>query len=722
MPAQPPQTGTSERPSMRVKQGGDGKWQIVGSGDGDVESPASGGAAGDAGASTGTPGTLGLMLRIPAATPGDRASSVGSAPSVGSRRRRAREPPSSSRSSRRRTFSPSETAERELEGEDELDLDADVTNEMDVDMELDASVPSGFTHSPAPSSIAERDASALAFAERDASALAFAEREASLTAPAAGTSHALSIFAADTEAALPAALEDVIGVNGVGSRLRRREPAGSKDGTPVGKRPTRGHEAEVRTGVSASGRGVKVGALKAAPGKKGKARVDVPNQDFCSACRGIGRFLCCDGCPRSFHFMCLEPPLRVDELPDEETWYCRKCRVEREDGGRRGRRRERDGDNPIGTVFGMLEERVETENPTQFKLPQEIRQFFTGVATGAKGEYVDAEEVRIKTDRKGFQEERDGTRLRDAKSHPVACYRCGGSSIPTRALATDPDAGAAWRPIVSCDYCQLHWHLDCLSPPLTIMPSSSRKWMCPNHAEAVMPRRRTVRNGLETVDIESPGARNNGNVVVVPAYEAGPEACDDRIINNRRYRVPERVIQLDFWNKLGLGKGRIDPPARPRRVAPDELITAQDAEAAHLVLSFFQAAAPSSSFAPAQLASPVSVQADAPSPYPEPTHDARAPPVNGDSAEIGDVDMDAPRPTDPTAHDGLARVSGLDAGGRSDLELINRQGGDARRVGDGHASGNGDGHGTVDVGDGDDTSQATGPKITLHLGQEADNA
>lgn len=54
-----------------------------------------------------------------------------------------------------------------------------------------------------------------------------------------------------------------------------------------------------------------------------------PNQDFCSACRGIGRFLCCDGCPRSFHFMCLEPPLRVDELPEEETWYCKKCRAER---------------------------------------------------------------------------------------------------------------------------------------------------------------------------------------------------------------------------------------------------------------------------------------------------------------------------------------------------------------------------------------------------------
>jgi len=27
--------------------------------------------------------------------------------------------------------------------------------------------------------------------------------------------------------------------------------------------------------------------------------------------------------------MCLEPPLRVDELPKEDQWFCRKCKVER---------------------------------------------------------------------------------------------------------------------------------------------------------------------------------------------------------------------------------------------------------------------------------------------------------------------------------------------------------------------------------------------------------
>lgn len=86
--------------------------------------------------------------------------------------------------------------------------------------------------------------------------------------------------------------------------------------------------------------------------------------------------------------------------------------------------------------------------------------------------------------RKGFQEERDGTRLRDGRSKPVACYVCGGSSIPLNSHTTDPES--TWRQIVSCDYCALHWHLDCLSPPLASMPNSGRKWMCPNHADQVM--------------------------------------------------------------------------------------------------------------------------------------------------------------------------------------------------------------------------------------------
>ena len=35
--------------------------------------------------------------------------------------------------------------------------------------------------------------------------------------------------------------------------------------------------------------------------------------------------------------------------------------------------------------------------------------------------------------------------------------------------------------LVHCDFCPLAFHMDCLNPPLTTVPSGM--WMCPNHAE-----------------------------------------------------------------------------------------------------------------------------------------------------------------------------------------------------------------------------------------------
>jgi hypothetical protein len=58
------------------------------------------------------------------------------------------------------------------------------------------------------------------------------------------------------------------------------------------------------------------------------------------------------------------------------------------------------------------------------------------------------------------------------------------------------------------------------------------------------------------VDVEDRGAANNGNIVVIPDAEPRPRlAYEDMVINKRKYRVPERIIRLDFWDKIGLGKG-----------------------------------------------------------------------------------------------------------------------------------------------------------------------
>ncbi|WVR09522.1 hypothetical protein IAU60_006590 [Kwoniella sp. DSM 27419] len=449
-------------------------------------------------------------------------------------------------------------------------------------------------------------------------------------APALAPEGALSIFAPPPPTdRLPQALQSALHRDtDVGT------PAPSADSDAMRREAAAGFESRLRsrgsrrdggerTGVSASGKDVRVGgtartaavaaaaaaqsaaasaaaaasasasASTTATGSKkkgkGKTEVDVPNQDFCSACRGIGRFLCCDGCPRSFHFMCLEPPLRIDELPDEETWYCKKCRAERSRRDAEPSPSPRDKElRPVQTVFRQLSKKVDEENPVQFKLPTDIRTYFVGTGTAARGEFVDLEEARTKYDRKGFQEERDPLRIRDGKSRLVKCYACGGSSLPRHSLITDPES--TWRQIVSCDYCALHWHLDCLDPPLASMPNSGKKWMCPNHVEQAIPKRRTVRNGLQTVDIESLHQPNNGNIIVVPEPDPphGPALeYEDMVINRKKYRVPEKIIRLDFWEKLmkngGLAK---KAPALAHEPTADEM------EAANLVLSLLQPRAP----------------------------------------------------------------------------------------------------------------------------------
>ncbi|KAJ9125887.1 hypothetical protein QFC24_002671 [Naganishia onofrii] len=283
---------------------------------------------------------------------------------------------------------------------------------------------------------------------------------------------------------------------------------------------------------------------------KGKAKVNtshlfdntIPNHDYCAACKGIGSFLCCDGCPRSFHFMCLDPPLTINELPEDDKWYCKACRAAR---------RPKSFSSPYTGMFAQLLQVLDDRNPQEFQLPEDIRTFFAGTRTNPDGSYGTAVEARpVKFDRAGFPEERDAYRLK-SKGHIVLCYKCKGSAAPT-----GPDTApglAIGRSIVTCDYCPLSWHLDCLEPPAAIMPTSQRKWLCPNHAAQVLPKKRTLKNGIEVVTVNQPGQPNNGLIDVIDEEaERRRIAYQNMFINGKRYKVPEKIIQLDFWSKLGI--------------------------------------------------------------------------------------------------------------------------------------------------------------------------
>ncbi|KAJ3737430.1 hypothetical protein DFJ43DRAFT_1048031 [Lentinula guzmanii] len=294
------------------------------------------------------------------------------------------------------------------------------------------------------------------------------------------------------------------------------------------------------------------------------------NNDHCSACRSQGALVYCDGCPRAFHLWCLDPPMEsIDE--GDSRWFCPACT-----GPKHPPRK-----HPPGLLAPLIQS-VDSSIPTEYQLPDDIRNFFKDVGTSARGNYVDISEIKPpRLNRHGQLEERDAHRLRDRNGQPVLCFRCGTSALPESTAAAPPPAKRArkatikgeqyelWKNIISCDYCNLHWHLDCLDPPLSTMPSFSKKWMCPNHAEQIIvPKHRIPKQNAAPIEVTKPGHPNNGNIEIVETQAVRPANVqpkvniDEVLINGRRYRVPERIILLDFWNKINKTGGEQDADSR----------------------------------------------------------------------------------------------------------------------------------------------------------------
>ncbi|XP_073472901.1 PHD finger protein 12 [Aquarana catesbeiana] len=274
------------------------------------------------------------------------------------------------------------------------------------------------------------------------------------------------------------------------------------------------------------------------PRRSGRAT----NHDSCDSCKEGGDLLCCDHCPAAFHLQCCNPPLSEEMLPPGE-WMCHRCSIRRK---KRERKKELGQVNGLVDRYGrrtvsptndldfseraagslralaqarMLERRVsrpgtptssastdtpnseqndvdedmidvdddpsgESEsghsqlkrpfqlliaaamerNPTQFQLPNELT-----CTTALPG-----------TSKRRRKEEMTGKNVKKAQHEldhnglvplPVkVCFTCSRS--------------CRVAPLIQCDYCPLLFHMDCLDPPLTAMPTG--RWLCPNHIEHVV--------------------------------------------------------------------------------------------------------------------------------------------------------------------------------------------------------------------------------------------
>ena len=109
---------------------------------------------------------------------------------------------------------------------------------------------------------------------------------------------------------------------------------------------------------------------------------DESDDDICAACGGPGFLLMCDGCDRSFHFTCLDPPKDPDETLEGE-WFCPDCEAQRDTLKR-----------PPQGLFADLRHNIDKSNPRAFTLPQVIRDYYRDIKTGSNGEYLTAAEQR----------------------------------------------------------------------------------------------------------------------------------------------------------------------------------------------------------------------------------------------------------------------------------------------------------------------------------------
>ncbi|KAF2722328.1 hypothetical protein K431DRAFT_302694 [Polychaeton citri CBS 116435] len=321
---------------------------------------------------------------------------------------------------------------------------------------------------------------------------------------------------------------------------------------PIGKRAKTKTSPEKKQMAAYGGMSGASGAGRESPIGDDDNEVLSENNDFCSACGGSGFLLCCDGCDRSFHFSCLDPPLNDDASELNEPWYCFICVAKRPINAEQL-------EKPTRGLFAPLIASLSKRNPTTFALPQALRDYFEGVVTDVKtGSFVEAVNNKSKS-AKGYDEPPEYVKLRDSKGSPILCFSCDKSSNGR-------------RPLIQCDYCSQYWHLDCLDPPLANAPARTfegRKlhdWMCPLHVdhemrkvdtEMLRPRRKVhVRRPRNAKIIDTSlnrGFRNNG---VVDIQIGSSDESDSEFYDSEDqeegivYRMPSRGIKLDFIDKV----------------------------------------------------------------------------------------------------------------------------------------------------------------------------
>lgn len=304
----------------------------------------------------------------------------------------------------------------------------------------------------------------------------------------------------------------------------------------------------------------------------GESKPHIVNNDYCASCGGAGNFVCCESCPRSFHFTCVDPPLDDSLLPDG-AWYCRQCEARRKP--------------PIPyekSLFSEMLNFIDRTNPRQFRLPTGLQTFFEGVGVSPEGVYVDETMLPSKKP-KDIDECK---RLEDKNGDLIICFQCHKTALQ--------------GPMTTCDKCQTVWHVDCIDPPVQSIPN---RWICPNHPEKATNLRRRPRKPTIVESNLQRGVKNDGLIEVADEDEDyGPvrqipffnihntsSGFAAPVIKKRAqkviegedgviYKLPAQAIKLDFIELVHKQREISYPETNEQRllVALDQIAAQPDAE------------------------------------------------------------------------------------------------------------------------------------------------
>ncbi|KAJ2384462.1 hypothetical protein GGI05_005002, partial [Coemansia sp. RSA 2603] len=276
--------------------------------------------------------------------------------------------------------------------------------------------------------------------------------------------------------------------------------------------------------------------------KNGHAHVspDDHAHDVCDACGQPGQFICCELCPRVFHFLCVNPPMTVEAVNQTEHWYCRQC-THRVDKKRKSRAHAKN-------ILYPLISSIDRENPRVFSIPDDIRRQFDGIEADVDGSFVDtraAKQLRVNYG----PTNRDFTRLVDDHHDPIMCYRCGLSALH--------------GPVIRCDYCPLNWHWDCLDPPMAAAPPARKRWMCPNHADHAMQHKHRKFRKERIVDLtDLPEDPRNG--IVVDIIDDDPPWQQQMQDPKVKYRISSSRVRREFSRNARPCRVDVSEPASPK--------------------------------------------------------------------------------------------------------------------------------------------------------------